>query len=126
MNNMTKGPWKVEERIGMKGSFEINSETDSRVMQEWRETHPTNNYFSGVNICRLAVMGNGSGEKFGPSDIIGLDEVRANAQAIAALPELVEFVAKWNRLIGETNETGYSSAFCVDARELLRKAGVLG
>lgn len=88
----TPGPWEVSMRH--ETSFNVRAQADSRALLRWRDKNPqAERSFKGVSICNTGVGYNGSGERFGPNELIDLDEVKANAALIASAPALYEALA---------------------------------
>ena len=90
MNEHTPGPWLITEPRST--SREIVADVYSRKMAKWRAENPGNrgHYFKGVDICTINVNWNGGGNVFGPTDgLIDMGEINANANLIAAAPELL-------------------------------------
>lgn len=82
----TPGPWILDDE-----SREITAAHPSRVLMQWREENWKPDAFGGPGrICVMMRWVNVSGEKYGPPELIGLDELRANGRLIAAAPDLLK------------------------------------
>lgn len=91
----TPGPWRVSERVSGSTSFTVHSSNLSRAIQRWAADNPqdaegTSFVRCATTICNLGVTSNGSGIKYGPEDLIDIDEVTANGRLIAASPALYD------------------------------------
>ncbi len=128
----TPGPW--EDKGHDCKRFQIESRTSSRALLQWRKENPDKKQdaFNGVTVCRLGVHWNGSGEEFGPSQLIDEDEVSANAALIAAAPDLyaaVEMLLDEVRILshygglGDERQIGVGQSRIELARSILKKAG---
>lgn len=101
----TPGPWGVTKEKD--GGHEVRSNTTSRLLQEWSKENPEKSGFSkyATGICAVRPSYNGSGKEFGPHKLIGDDELEANAQLIAAAPDLLK---SCERMISAFDKGGYS------------------
>lgn len=92
----TKGEWAIRQaNDGQR--FYIESDCDSRALQEWRKKHPGTDSFRGVSICHASVHYNGSGEKFGPLIILDKQEAEANAALLKTAPKLLALVEQYHQ-----------------------------
>src|SRR5687768_7509270 len=79
----TPRPWRISRDVWERVA--IHSDADSQVIAAWILDHPdaADKTFRGVTICDgFGPKYNGSGDTFGPSEIISREEAEANAKLI--------------------------------------------
>lgn len=80
----TARPWRVSTDVWDRK--QIMSDADSQAIAEWLREHPNkaDKTFRGVTIADgFGPKYNGSGDEFGPHEIISAEEAEANAELIA-------------------------------------------
>jgi len=110
----TPTPWFIKRHDT---TFKIESLATSPTITEWRKSNPDKRQdtWEGTSVCELSVRYNGSGDKFGPHQIISTEEVEANAAIICHRVNNFDAVVEaLENVLRDTSECSCStiSPFC--------------